>query len=207
MTEILTTNGKMMKTTETNDGFYFMDWAIMPVVTCSRAGECKHWCFGKKGRYIFDNVKNALDYKLQLTFQPFFYDLMCSTIKRKAWELKDEKKLVIRIHSVGDFGYKGKDRVEYFDTWVKIARANPDVIFYTYTKCVSMVKEYKKKYSVPENLSITYSWGGTEDALIKDDDKQAKVIMKGEKIEEGWVDATDNDMIPILYTHVALPYH
>lgn len=31
--------------------------------------------------------------------------------------------------------------------------------------------------------------------------------MKGEEIEDGWIDATGNDMIPILYKKVALPYH
>lgn len=206
-TQLLSENSKMVKTTETNEGFAFMDWAILPVITCSRAEECSKWCFGKKGRYVFDNVKRALDYRLKLTFQPFFFNLMDSTIKEKEYKLRGKKKLVIRIHSVGDFGFEGRDRVEYFDTWVKIARANPNVIFYTYTKCVGMVKEYKRKYSIPENLSITYSWGGTQDELIEKDDKQAKVIMKGEKIEEGWVDATDNDMIPIVYTHVALPIH
>ena len=114
---------------------------------------------------------------------------------------------MIRIHSSGDFGYQGNDRPEYFDTWVKIARENPDVIFYTYTKCIKMVKDYKKIYSIPENLSITFSWGGKQDNYIEPDDKQARVIMKGEEIEDGWIDATGNDMIPILYNKVALPYH
>ena len=70
-----------------------------------------------------------------------------------------------------------------------------------------MVKDYKKIYSIPENFSITFSWGGKQDSYIEPDDKQARVIMKGEEIEDGWMDATGNDMIPILYKKVALPYH
>ena len=207
MTRILSENSKMQHTNEVNEDFKFMDFGISARITCSQAGECARYCYATRNRYKFSNVMNAMEYRMQLTFQPFFFELMNQTIREEVWKLHGRKKLVIRIHSSGDFGYQGNDRPEYFDTWVKIARANPDVIFYTYTKCIKMVKDYKKIYSIPENFSITFSWGGKLDSYIEPDDKQARVIMKGEEIEDGWMDATGNDMIPILYKKVALPYH
>lgn len=66
---------------------------------------------------------------------------------------------VLRIHSSGDFFTRA-----YFDAWVAVARALPDVKFFGYTKILPYVKADK-----PDNFTLVYSFGGTMDALVTDE--------------------------------------
>lgn len=66
---------------------------------------------------------------------------------------------VLRIHSSGDFFNK-----KYFDAWVAVARLNPNIMFFGYTKILPYVKAYK-----PDNFRLVYSFGGTMDALVTDE--------------------------------------
>jgi len=84
---------------------------------------------------------------------------------KKAKEAK-----VVRIHVSGDF-YSQR----YFDSWVEVAKNNPDKLFYAYTKSLLFwVKRLKagsknKVSGIPgvPNLVLTASAGGKHDALIK----------------------------------------
>jgi len=59
---------------------------------------------------------------------------------------------IIRIHSSGDFFNQA-----YFNAWLKIAKENPTILFYGYTKRVDLIKSTK----VPGNLILVISQGGT----------------------------------------------
>ena len=60
---------------------------------------------------------------------------------------------VVRIHSSGDFYSK-----EYFQAWVFVARMNPNIKFYGYTKELDYVLAPKS-----DNFSLVYSFGGEDD--------------------------------------------
>jgi len=68
---------------------------------------------------------------------------------------------IIRIHVGGDFFNQ-----EYFDAWVKMSDANPNVLFYAYTKSTPYLVKYTWKQRRWENFVITASRGGKKDALI-----------------------------------------
>jgi hypothetical protein len=76
----------------------------------------------------------------------------------------------VRIHSSGDFFNQ-----DYFDMWLEIARENPEVEFWAYTK--SLRYWVNRINEIPVNLVLTASYGGRNDELIdKYNLKHVKVI-------------------------------
>jgi hypothetical protein len=66
---------------------------------------------------------------------------------------------VTRIDVDGDFFNQ-----KYFDAWVAVARAQPSRHFYAYTKSINYW--VARLGEIPDNLSLTASYGGRQDALI-----------------------------------------
>jgi len=66
----------------------------------------------------------------------------------------------IRIHSSGDFFNQS-----YFDMWVKLAKDNPNIEFWAYTK--SLKYWINRLNDIPNNLILTASYGGKTDDLIE----------------------------------------
>jgi hypothetical protein len=64
---------------------------------------------------------------------------------------------IVRVHVGGDYFSK-----EYLEAWIEVAKAKPDVIFYSYSKSLT----FFKGYALPENLILTASRGGRHDDLI-----------------------------------------
>ncbi len=94
---------------------------------------------------------------------------------------------LFRIHESGDFWSQ-----EYFDAWIKAARARPDILFYAYTKALPYWK--KRKNDIPSNLRLIASEGGTRDDLIDKEQFRKAIIVKdqGEAIEKRLhIDAND----------------
>lgn len=84
----------------------------------------------------------------------------------------------IRIHSSGDF-YNQK----YFDMWVNIAQTNPDIEIWAYTKSVQYW--VNRINDIPDNLTLTASYGGSQDYLIeKYNLKNVKVFQSKELVTE-----------------------
>ncbi len=84
----------------------------------------------------------------------------------------------IRIHAAGDFFNQ-----KYFDMWVELAKSNPIIEMWAYTKSlrywVSRINE------IPDNLILTASYGGREDNLIKEYNlKNVKVYPNKEEVPE-----------------------
>lgn len=66
----------------------------------------------------------------------------------------------IRIHANGDFFSQ-----DYFDAWIEVARRNPHLKFWAFTKSVPFW--IARKESIPSNLKMQASYGGKYDDLIK----------------------------------------
>ena len=66
----------------------------------------------------------------------------------------------VRIHASGDFFNQ-----EYFDLWLDTARRHQDVEFWAYTK--SLKYWVNRLCDIPENMTLTASYGGRNDGLIE----------------------------------------
>ncbi len=76
---------------------------------------------------------------------------------------------IIRIHVGGDFATKA-----YFQGWLELARRNPSILFYAYTKSTPFWVSVK---NIPDNFVLTASKGGMRDDLIgKHGLRQAVVV-------------------------------
>lgn len=83
---------------------------------------------------------------------------------------------IIRIHVGGDFYNE-----TYFLAWLKVARDNPSVLFYAYTKSL----RWWVMNCIPQNMVLTASRGGREDHLIeKYNLREAVVIADPETCEK-----------------------
>jgi hypothetical protein len=66
---------------------------------------------------------------------------------------------IIRIHVAGDFFNS-----LYFNAWLKVAKDNPNTLFYAYTKSLPFWQLQIK--NIPANMVLTASKGGWKDDLI-----------------------------------------
>jgi len=73
--------------------------------------------------------------------------------------LPNPKKKIIRLHVAGDFFSK-----KYFQAWIIVAKNNPHLVFYAYTK--SLIYWVEEINNIPSNLKLTASKGGRLDHLI-----------------------------------------
>ncbi len=86
----------------------------------------------------------------------------------------------LRIHSSGDFFSQ-----DYFDKWLQVARDNPTVKFWAFTKSIQFW--VNRINEIPSNLTLQASYGSLQDDLIeKYHLKFAKVFQdKDEAIASG----------------------
>lgn len=85
---------------------------------------------------------------------------------------------VVRIHIAGDFFSQA-----YFDAWLAVAKRNPSVLFYAYTKSLSFW--LARRSEVPTNFVLTASRGGKQDNLIKTNGlREAIVVYSVKEAEE-----------------------
>ncbi len=77
----------------------------------------------------------------------------------------------IRIHGSGDFF-----KQSYFDAWLEIARLNPDILFWAFTKSVQLW--IKRIDTIPENLILQASKGGKLDHLIDEYGLKSATVFK-----------------------------
>jgi len=92
----------------------------------------------------------------------------------------------IRIHGSGDFFSQ-----EYFDKWLEVARKNPDVTFWAFTKSIRFWVNRLGK--IPPNLCLQASKGSLQEDLIKMFNlKYAEVFMDIKEVPEGMEIDTDD---------------
>lgn len=181
-------------------------------LTCPNAGSCASLCYARNGTYQFRNVKTKHTANLERILNDpdlWMRDMVEELNKKKyrptgiareisvdpidedlrAWIRVGGK--AVRIHDSGDFFSR-----DYYERWRFIANCHPDVMFYAYTKEVSMAKMLQ---SMP-NLRIIFSMGGKEDHLIdKENDRHAEVFPTIEALNDaGYMDQEDSDLLAFL---------
>jgi hypothetical protein len=103
-------------------------------------------------------------------------------------KIKKDKQIYIRIHDSGDFYSPA-----YFQKWLEIARLNPTVRFYAYTKSHSFIRGIQ----LPENFDLIYSLGSTKDELINQDtERHSKIFYSVDEMQaHGYTDSSYFDLL------------
>ncbi len=119
-------------------------------------------CYAASQENQYPNVYNARKYNLDLILKSlkgeygFYktYELINNSIEKH----KTRNINKVRIHSSGDF-FSG----EYLRAWFAVARLNPLMKFYCYSKSLDL---FGTNVSIPNNFYLTASMGGKRDDLI-----------------------------------------
>jgi len=122
-------------------------------------------CYAASQEAQYKNVYNARKYNLDLIKNSLIsdafkndkintIDLINKSIQKHITKNIDK----VRIHSSGDF-FSG----EYLRAWLKVARVNPQLKFYCYSKSLHL---FGTNLSLPDNFYLTASMGGLRDDLI-----------------------------------------
>ena len=163
---ILGTNAKMEKSATEGEIIYDLTLPALSglvvdedtgdfveITTCPGAGACQLFCYARKGGYVMFpassmSAAQALNF---LVNNPSGYtDKVNAEIA--ALKTKTDKhniQLVVRWHDAGDFFSK-----EYLDLAYGVARNNPDVQFYAYTKMGDVATA-----GGPPNFTMNFSSG------------------------------------------------
>lgn len=151
---------------------------------CAFADKCLSLCYAKKGFYNMPAVENALSNRYDASKEENFVQRITTELAK----VKPGKQIYIRIHDSGDFYSPA-----YFAKWLEIARLNPGVRFYAYTKSHSFIRN---KFTIPENFDLIYSLGSKNDELINQEtERHSKIFYSMEEMSAaGYTDASYLDL-------------
>jgi len=152
--------------------------------TCPGACDCLAWfdrdrmkivdgpkaqyrCFAASMEAAFSTVRKAVDNNLALLKQAKTEAGMASLIDMS---LPARRFSAIRVHADGDFFSQA-----YFLAWMRVARENPQRVFYAYTKNLPVWVRNRDK--VPDNFVLTASQGGKWDAMIEGNGLRKAVVV------------------------------
>jgi hypothetical protein len=103
-------------------------------------------CYALKGRYVFSNVKNALQRRLASLVNNEWVEAM-------AFQINQAGVNVFRWHDSGDI-----QSLKHLEKIADVCRLTPDVRHWLPTREYSIVTAYKEKHgSFPDNLNIRLS--------------------------------------------------
>jgi hypothetical protein len=110
------------------------------------------------------------------------------TITDELTKVKKGKQIYVRIHDSGDFYSPA-----YFAKWLEIARLNPSVRFYAYTKSHSFIRGI----NLPENMDLIFSLGSTKDELINQEtERHSKIFYSSDEMQKaGYTDSSYLDLV------------
>ena len=153
-------------------------------ITCPFAGSCLKLCYAKRGMYRFGNVERALTKRYEASKEENFVE----RIDTELIKATNKKQIYVRIHDSGDFYSPA-----YFAKWLEIARLNPSVRFYAYTKSHSFIRGIQ----LPENMDLIYSLGSTKDELINTEtERHSKIFYSVDEMQSsGYSDASYLDIL------------
>jgi hypothetical protein len=177
-------NSKLQKARKLR-GVMVATFSLPAMVTCPFAGECKKFCYAKKGNFCFANVKAKHEANRQASLRDDFVEVInqeIAVLKKKAQ--KAGLQLCVRPHDTGDFY-----NIEYTEKWSKVIKDNPDVEFYAYTKSWELVEKVIKA----PNWTMIPSEGGLLDSKLGNRPR-AYVLKRGEEPRDGTVIGNDDDL-------------
>lgn len=130
-------------------------------------------CYAASTEVLWKNVRNVRWSNLELSKSDNFVSFITAEINRLGLTS-------IRIHSSGDF-YNST----YMQNWIEIARLNPDVEFWGYTKQAT----FMRILNAEPNMFFVYSFGGLLDNYaVKKNLPACYVVTKPEQAVELGID-------------------
>lgn len=118
-------NRKLLKSGNAKLDRSILIFSLPPVITCPNCKDCAKSCYALKDYTGIHKhvVKPAWDYNYEVAQNStLFIETICN-------ELKHTTKTAVRVHGAGDFF-----SVDYINAWHEIAKRNPGIKFFTYTK-------------------------------------------------------------------------
>lgn len=182
-------------------------------MTCPNAGPCAQFCYARSGTYRFSNVLAAHTASLTryLDDSREWIEALVQELQRHKFRPNNQPRnlpiegdawlaewartggAAVRIHDSGDFFNE-----QYVRDWLEIANRTPDVLFYAYTKEVTLFRSIAEVDTTP-NFRYLFSTGGLQDHLIDpDNDRHADVFPTLQAIEEaGYQSQDENDLLAV----------
>jgi hypothetical protein len=176
---------KFIKNTKYYDGVVY-EWNLPTGTTCPFALECKVTVNRQTGKF---DIKRG-QYKCYAASPERFPGVRehrwknFEYVKNGGIPIIPNECTAIRIHASGDFFNQ-----TYFDMWVQLAKDNPTIEIWAYTKSIGYW--VKRINDIPSNLILTASYGGSQDELIE------KYNLKNVKIFESEIDVSENRPIDL----------
>ena len=109
-------------------------------------------CYAKKGRYVFPNVQNAMQFRLDSLNKIDWIDCMVELISKKQSKLPEGQREFFRWHDSGDI-----QGVWHLEKIAEIARRLPEINFWLPTREYRFVREWLATATKPNNLQIRLS--------------------------------------------------
>ena len=152
--------------------------SISAGITCPGSNACKAWitlkgskrvlnrgneslftCFAASEELRYPNVFNARRYNYQIIKSYVLNNDLIGLTELINWNIQINKKNItkVRIHESGDF-----DNLLYLQAWLNVAKLNPGIKFYCYSKSLNLFLEVL----LPNNFYMVASYGGRYDHLI-----------------------------------------
>ncbi len=114
-------------------------------------------CFAASSEVQYDAVFQTRAKNMELLFESVINGSMVDLINESIQHYRKKKTKLVRIHESGDFFSRG-----YLNAWIEVARINPDLDFYCYSKSLDFFLDV----ALPSNFYMTASYGGKFDHLI-----------------------------------------
>ena len=162
--------------------------------TCPKAGTCAAICYARQGTYRFKSVVESREFNLDVARrQAYDFENLVNQ------DLEKIKKRLIRIHDSGDFCSQF-----YLESWMEIARCNPEKLFYAYTKSLHL--DFS---DAPDNMTIVQSEGGLMDATIDKNRPHSRIFATDyQRRQAGYGNGSKTDTLAIRgATRIGLVYH
>jgi len=114
------------------------------LITCQNSSLCKKACYARKAERLYKGVLLSRMRNYHATLQDSFIEEFCNALKflKEKFGIK-----ITRFHESGDIYSE-----VYFYKLIEIANRNPDMLFYTHTKNISL--DLSK---LPQNFNIVHS--------------------------------------------------
>ena len=182
---------KFVKNTKYYTGTVY-EWNLPTGHTCPFALECLVKVDKQTGK--FENKSNA--YRCYAASPERFPAVRNHRWANYEYVRKSNKPVLpkdckaVRIHAAGDFFNQA-----YFDMWIEVAKENPQVEFWAYTK--SLKYWVNRINEIPVNLVLTASRGGRNDELIDQYKLKHVEVVKDETLAPAELVDTNDDLARI----------
>ena len=114
-------------------------------------------CFAASSEVQYDAVFKSRAYNMELMMRALIDGSMVDLINSSVQHHRKKNTELVRIHESGDFFSR-----PYLLAWVEVAKLNPDLKFYCYSKSLNLFIGL----TLPSNFYLTASYGGKYDYLI-----------------------------------------